>query len=431
MIGRQLDVLRRAPGFRRLFLATLGSGLGTGMAVIALTVDVFDRTGSGTWVAALLVADFLPMLVIGLLLGPLVDRFSRRRVLVVSDLIRFAVFCVLPFAGSPAAIVGLAAVIGFATGFFRPSVYAGMPNLVAERDLSHANSLFQSIENVTFMVGPLIGGVLLAVSGTGLVYGLNAATFLLSAGLIVGISDASLQAGAAESKGHWHDLAAGFRLVLRSRPLTTVLVVWTIVMLANAQVNVSEVALAKVSFGAGNLGFGVLAACAGLGLMLGSVSAGSVLEQRPVSMVYGGSIGLMAFGFGAAALSPSIWIAAVSVVVSGFGNGVASVCNPLFVQRGAPDHLRGRAFTVVMSVNFAMLGVGMALAGPFTDWAGARWVWGAAALVYVGASVVALLMARGTAWATEEAQAPPVPAPVVEPRETVGFGATRYLGKSS
>ena len=83
---RQTGLLRRNPGFRALFAATFASGLGTWIAVVALTIDVYDRTGSATWVSALLVADFLPSVAIGLLFGPLIDRLSRRRIMVVADL---------------------------------------------------------------------------------------------------------------------------------------------------------------------------------------------------------------------------------------------------------------------------------------------------------------------------------------------------------
>ena len=69
----RLGLVRRSPSFGLLFLATAGSSIGTYLAAIALTVDVYDRTGSGVWVAALLIADFLPIVLIGLLLGPLVD----------------------------------------------------------------------------------------------------------------------------------------------------------------------------------------------------------------------------------------------------------------------------------------------------------------------------------------------------------------------
>ena len=390
-----LELPSRAPSFRLLFLATLGSGLGTNLAVIALTVDVFDRTQSGVWVAGLLLADFLPMLAIGLLLGPLVDRFSRRRLMIASDLARFAAFVALLLAPSAAAIVALAAVVGLATGLFRPAVYAGMPNLVDERDLPHANSLFQSAENATWMLGPLIGGALLSVSSPDVPYLVNAVTFLLSAGLIARIPEGRLQAERdVPTRGHWRDLAEGFAAVRSSPALLTVVFAWSIAMLGSAGVNVSEVALAKESLDAGDFGFGVLMASAGLGLVLGSLVAGAWIQRTSISAVYGIALALMAAGAGAAAGSASIWIAAVCVVVFGFGNGAATVCNPLFVQRGAPDHVRGRAFTVVMTINFAALGLGMVAAGPLTDAFGARWVWAAAGATQAVAALVGFVLAR-------------------------------------
>jgi MFS family permease len=394
VVGRQAALLRRAPGFTLLWLATLGSGLGTGVATIALTVDVWDRTGSGKWVSALLLVEFLPMLAIGLLLGPLVDRVSRRRLMVASDLVRALVFALLPLAGEPLVVVALAGVAGFATGFFRPAVYAGMPNLVDEDDLPQANALFQAVENLTWMLGPLLGGVLLTVSSPDVSYIVNAVTFVLSAALIARVAASRLQAGAAESEGHARDLAAGFRLVVRSRPLLTVLVAWTVAMLGLAAINVAEVALAKVSLDAGDFGLGLLMAGAGLGLIVGSVLGGEVIERRSIASAYGFAIGLIAIGVGLAALAPTVWVAAACVVVSGFGNGVAAVCNPVLVQRGAPDWLRGRAFTVIMSVNAAAYGVGMVVAGVLTDALGARWVWGLAAGVLGVVAVIGGLLAR-------------------------------------
>ena len=114
---RQAGLLGEAPSFRLLFASTLVSGLGTWLSVVALTVDVFDRTRSGVWVGALLIADFLPAVAIGLALGPLVDRLSRKRLLVGGDLLRFAVFAALPFTTAPGQIVALAFVAGIATGF--------------------------------------------------------------------------------------------------------------------------------------------------------------------------------------------------------------------------------------------------------------------------------------------------------------------------
>ena len=153
---RQLSLLDRAPAFRALFLATTVSGIGTWVAVIALTVDVYDRTHSAEWVSALLIADFLPAVVIGLAFGPVVDRFSRRRLMIGSDVVSVGVFAALIFASTPGQIVALAAVAGFATGFFRPATYAGLPSLVEEADLPAANSLLRSTTHLTTVVGTLV-----------------------------------------------------------------------------------------------------------------------------------------------------------------------------------------------------------------------------------------------------------------------------------
>jgi MFS family permease len=149
---------------------------------------------------------------------------------------------------------------------------------------------------------------------------------------------------------------------------------------------------------------------AGLGLLLGSFAAGPLLERRPIGLVYGGSIGLMAVGFAGAALSPSVWVALPLVVVSGFGNGGAVVCNPLLVQVGAPDRLRGRAFTVVMSITYVALGLAMIVAGPLTDLLGPRVLWGAAGAVCAVSAVLGSVLARGIS-VTPDAAPDDVPLP--------------------
>jgi MFS family permease len=413
LLPRRLSLLSWAFDFRLLFFATLGSGFGTYLAAIALTVDIWDRTGSGSWVAALLVVDFLPIILIGLTLGPLVDRLSRRGLMVVSDLVRLGVFCLLPFAPGPLAIVALAAVAGIATGFFRPAVYAGLPNLVPDEELPAANSLLQAVENLAWMVGPVIGGAILAVSGPDLAYWINAVTFLVSAALLLRIPSARLRSEQPLTKGHWRDLAEGYSLVRHSRALLTVLVVWNVVLLGNAAVNVAEIVLAKVALDSGNIGFGVLVGASGLGLTLGSLAASPALDRFGLRRLYAGSIAVMGLGFAAAAVSPTVWVAAAFVVVAAAGNGGALVCNVLLVQRGAPDRLRGRAFTLIMSTNYALLGLGMAVAGPLTDALGGRWMWGIAGAVFLAASSVAFGMARG--FSTENAVAPAEPTVEAEP----------------
>jgi MFS family permease len=400
---RQLSLLGTAPGFRLLFLATLGSSLGTLLATVALVVDVKDRTDSGPWVSALMIVEFMPAVVVGLFFGPLLDRFSRRGLMVASDLVRLLVFCALPFAGSAGAIVALAGIAGFATGFFRPAVYAGLPNLVDESDLPRANSLIQTSENISWTVAPVIGGALVAASGPDLAYWINAASFLMSALLVLRISAQSLQGALAVSRGHLRDLGEGFARVIRTRPLLTVLVVWTIALGAIAATQTALVFLAKDAFDANDLGYGLMFGCIGLGLAIGSFGAGSWVERRSIGSVYAASIFLQAIGVAAAAVSPNVWVSLPCFVLAGIGNGSAVVCNSLLVQRGASDDMRGRVFTVIMSVNYAVFGLGFIIAGPLIDAVGPRWIFGGGATVLVFASLIAYALARTTERRAEQA----------------------------
>jgi MFS family permease len=391
----RLGLLRRSPSFGYLFFATAGSSLGTYLAAVALVLQIKELTESGTWIAALLIADFLPIVAIGFLLGPLIDRFSRRRMMIASDVVRFGVFAALPFVDSPGGLVALAAVTGIATGFFFPAANAAIPNLVPEEELANANSLAVTVDTLAMTIGPVAGALLFAVWGPSVPYVVNAVTFLVSAALLVRIPERKLRSEDPLTRGHWRDVADGVRLVVGARPLRTVLIVWNVALIGSAAINVAEVFFAKDTLDAGDVGFGALVAASGIGLALGSFLAAPALGKAGLRRNYVASLVLMGVGWLAAALSPTIWLAVVFAVGGAAGNGAVVVCNRLLVQRGAPDQYRGRALATIMSSNYAVLGLAMAAAGVLTDVVGARTVWIAAGLVFLFAALVALAM---TSW---------------------------------
>jgi MFS family permease len=391
----RLGLLRRSPSFGYVFLATAGSSFGTYLATIALLVSIYDKTDSSVWVAGLLITEFLPIVAIGLLLGPLVDRLSRRWLMIGADLARFGVFAALPFVESPIAIVALAAVAGIATGFFIPAANAAIPNLVPEEELVNANSLLATAETLAWMIGPVVAGGMLAVWSPSVPYGVNAVTFLVSAALVARVPEARLRSQDPITRGHWRDVADGVKLVLTGRPLRTVLVVWNVALIGSAAINVAEIGFAKDTLGTSDLGFGLLVAASGVGLAVGSFLSAPSLGKVGLRRNYVGSLVLMGVGWGAAALSPTIWLAVVFVIGGAAGNGAVVVCNRLLVQRGAPDQYRGRALATIMSSNYAVLGLAMAGAGIATDAFGPRAVWLAAGAVFLTAALVALAM---TSW---------------------------------
>ena len=391
----RLGLLRRSPSFGYLFLATAGSSFGTYLAAAALVLQVKELTGSGVWIAALLIADFLPIVVIGLLLGPLADRLSRRWLMIASDLVRCGVFAALPFVDSAGGLVVLAAVTGVATGFFFPAANAAIPNLVSEDELANANSLTVTVDTLAMTIGPLVGVLLFSAWGPSVPYTVNAVTFLLSAALVARIPERKLRSEDPLTRGHWRDVADGIKLVVTARPLRTVLIVWNVALIGSGFVNVAEVFFAKDTLDAGDLGYGALLTASGVGLALGSFLSAPSLGKVGLRRNYVGALVLMAVGWGAAALSPTIWLAVLFVVGGAAGNGAVVVCNRLLVQRGAPDQYRGRALATIMSSNYALVGLAMAAAGVLIDVFGARPIWIAASVIFLLSALVALVM---TAW---------------------------------
>jgi MFS family permease len=393
-LSRHMPALRY-DNFRLLFFATLGSGVGTWMATIALTLDIKQRTDSPWWVSALFIVTFLPSVIVGLVAGPLVDLLSRKRLVVTADVVRLAVFCALPFVGTPLAIILLAAVAGTANSFFRPAVLAGVPNLVAEKDLAGATSLLQATDWLATAVGPILGGAIVAWSSPDVVYWINAVTFLFSALLLMRIPARFLQSEQGITRGRWRDLRDGLATFRRSRPLLIVLVAFGLTMLASGLVNVSEIFLATRSLHSGAFGYGLLWTASGVGLVVGSLIMGTIVGRRRPLRVYPLGFVPWAAGITGAALAPNVWVATLAMGVAGFGNGVTFPMTVLIIQEHTIDRMRGRAFTLVISAHNALLGLAMAAAGALTGAVGARWTFGVAGVLVATGGLTAFLLARG------------------------------------
>jgi MFS family permease len=134
--------------------------------------------------------------------------------------------------------------------------------------------------------------------------------------------------------------------------------------------------------------------------VIGSLYSGSLLERRDVASIYPLVFLPWAAGILGAGIAPNVWVAALAVVLAGFGNGLAFPIMVLIIQRYTLDRLRGRAFTVVISVHNTLLGISMVSAGALTDLVGARWTYGIASGLLATGSVTALVLSRGLTTST-------------------------------
>jgi MFS family permease len=294
-------------------------------------------------------------------------------------------------------MIGLAAVAGIANSFFRPAVLAGVPNLVDEDDLDTATALLQGTDWLAAAAGPIVGGALVSLSGAHLVYFINAGTFLFSALLLLQIPARLLQSEQGITRGHWRDLGEGLQAFRRLPALRVALYGFGFTMVATGLVNVSEIFLATRAFNSGAFGYGLLWTGTGIGLVTGSALTGYLLPGREVLDIYPLAFVPLGAGLLGAALAPNVWIGATAMVLTGLGNGLAFPMTVLIVQRHTSDRVRGRAFTVIISIHNTLLGFAMVGAGALVEGVGARWTYGLAAACAIGSAVTALALARGTA----------------------------------
>ena len=169
---------------RWFFAAHLQSGLGAGAGYVALLLLAYDRIGSAWAATAVLLAELLPAMLLGPVVGGLVDRGDRLRCAIAADVIRAGAFAGIVLVPSVPALVAFAMVAGTGNALFRPATSALLPELVGDRRLPAANAVYDVLRNAGLLLGPACAGLVLLMSGPEWVLALNAATFAASALLL-------------------------------------------------------------------------------------------------------------------------------------------------------------------------------------------------------------------------------------------------------
>jgi MFS family permease len=333
---------------RRFFAAHAQSCLGSGLAHVALPLLAFDKTGSPWAVTAVLVPDLLPAIVLGPLLGTVVDRVGWRTCAVASDLLRALAFGVIALWGSMPAIVAAAALAGTGTALFAPAALTGLGLLAPGEQRPSALGLFGALDDIGLTAGPALAALLLAGLPAAALLGANAVSFAVSAVLIAGIrepSEAASDVAGLPRSSIWTDVRQGMR-ELSGRPDVRLLLMSSCAAVLCAGVtNVGEVVLARHVLGLGGSGLALLVAAAGLGTVLGSLAARSahVWQWR---RAYITGLTCMAADLILSAIAPSLWLLLPIFAIGGFGNGFALVHDRLLLGEAVPDALHGRVFAL-------------------------------------------------------------------------------------
>jgi MFS family permease len=386
-----LDLLRRNRDFRLMFFAQLISLGGDWFLSVALFGLVFEFTGSPALVSALIATMSVPYALMTFVGGPLADRIDRRRLMVASDVVRgvlaFGFFFVTPSTVWLAFV--LVGVIQSLGAFFEPAAAAAVPNLVEPEDLPVANVLTGSLWGTMLAVGAALGGVVVAAFGREAGYIGDAASFLVSAALIVRIHGRFAEA--RENVVHPGLFEATRETVSYARRDTRVASL--IAVKAGFGLGTGLIGLLPVLsftvYSMGDRGSGILYGFRGLGALLGPFLARPFIRDRDLRSLFAAiSVCLAVYGifYGVVPWMPTIWLAGVFVMLAHLGGGGQWTLSTYGLQLIVPDRIRGR----VLAFDDAMITFTLAVSSLLAGWA-AEYV--RVEYVMVGLAAVELLFA--------------------------------------
>ena len=377
---RLLQPLRNRD-FALLWIALTVSLLGDGVYFVALAWQVFELSNDPTALSLVGVAWTIPHLSCLLLSGAASDRFDRRRVMMLSSLgsgLAIAAITVLVYADRLELwhLWGLVALHGASFAFFVPASTAIIPQVVSSELLVQANSLRQFVRPLTLrLLGPALGGVLVAAFGTGSAFLVDSLSFFAAGAAIALIRPhPRIQRSGEAALSFGREIADGLRFVRAEAWLALSLLaagLWLFLTVGPIEVLIPF--LVKNEIGGGADGLGYIFAAGGAGAILGSLLMGQRqrLPQRPLVFVYG-VWALSTFALACLALGNVVWQAMVASFFLFGLSAVGDIVWQTLLQRRVPGELLGRVSSLDWLVSAGLVPVSFALTGPVAAVVGAQ-----------------------------------------------------------
>lgn len=332
------------PGYGRLWSARTASQWGDVFATVALSLLVLDLTGSPLGISAVVFAEIVPVLLLAPLAGTLVDRLPRVQVMIAADLLRAVLATALVFlGGNVVAVFAIAFGLSVGAVLFNPTASSVLPALVTDRELVAANSGIWTAAVLSQIAFAPVAGILYATLGAGPAFGINAASFLVSAAVLTGLR---LPAAPASTQHHgfFADAMAGIRLLAGDRLLRTLGAGQLLAALSAGATSALLVVLARDHLALPPSGYGLLLGAIGVGAVLGPFALTRLVSDplRP-AFVFGpyvlrGLVDLVLATFTA------LPVALIALAAYGLGTSSGAVTFISLLQAHTPAGARGRIF---------------------------------------------------------------------------------------
>jgi MFS family permease len=381
--------------FRLLFSGQTVSQIGDAAFLVALGWRAFTLTHSASSLGIVLMVDALALLTTLLVGGVLADRYSRRRLLIGSDLARAAIVGALAAVDASGnlgfgTLIVFVAFHGLGSGLFQPAFGGIVPLLVETTQLGSANALIGISRQAAFVVGPAIAGGIYGTAGSATIFAADAASFVVSAALLSRARTRAFEP--APSLGIRRELLAGVRYVAGVTWLWWTIVTFSLVLMVGyAAVQVLLPKLVEEKWAGGVGSYGLLFTLQGVGMLFGSVVLGQLSPTRGrMRLIYSlfviNTMSTVAF-----ALSPWFSLAASLTVVRGFCIGFGITLWDTMVMQLVPGHMLSRVISMDWFGSIGLLPAGLGL------WAALSGLAAPSTLVAASAAVCSLLFLAGLA----------------------------------
>ncbi len=346
----------------RLLGGEFVSSIGDWLYLVAILVLLYERTQDPVLLGLVGAARVLPYVVLSIPAGIVADRFDRRWILILTDLARGALMLVM--AALVAADADVAAVIAVAiaatcfSAFFGPAIGAYLPSLVRDESLlGPANTAYATLNEVTLIVGPAIGALIVANMDLSVAFVLNAISFAVVAAVVWTLPGGQAQRRPAVAE-EGTDERPAFRWRDAARPLSALGVMDGASSFVFGGISVLSVVIAFELLGAGEAGTGLLNAAVGIGGLVGSLLTGVlVLRRRLGPPILLGAV-VMGVGVVVLGMSGSMAVSMAAMAAASGGALLTEVIYTTLLQRIAPDEVRGRAFGVMETVDVLLFAAG-------------------------------------------------------------------------
>jgi len=367
-------LLQQNPSFRNLWYGQVVSELGDWLNSIAIYALILKLSDSGMAMAGAMMAKLLPIVLVSPIAGVVVDRVSRKTVMIVSDLLRCVVvlgFLLVEDRNVLWLVYALVIVEISLSGFFEPARSAIIPSLVPKEDLVTANALSGSTWSVMLAFGAALGGVIVYLFGIKVAFILDAGTFILSAWFLSKIPSPKKSTKKDSSKqSGYQELLEAMRFLM-AEPMVLVLsllkaglavaggIMTLIPLMASQMLSVSL-----------SLGIGILYSARGLGAALGPILVKRIFGETAsvLQWAIAGAFFLKAFSYIFIAYSHNIWTLSLGVAFATLFGSIIWVFSSALIHLSAPDHYLGRVFSfelalLTLVMGFSNWGVGYAVDG--------------------------------------------------------------------